>query len=441
MKKYDILNLEWRSSGRDINIIEPVLCYLEKFAGYSVKRTSYLFSLFKVLYYKPRMLVLSNNVGAIRNYYASKMAFLLGIKVVTLSSEGDYNFTHGTTQDIESFFWGWDLKREFPVDLHLEWSQKNVDLIKKYIAGAEYILEKTRVSGATGFDRYKMFSFKGKNDFLKDKGLNKYKQVIGYAAWGFDLFYERSFLNAPTVSWTDGYISFHKNNGKILNGILKQAINDNKDTLFILKRHPGEECYGNTELAGLEKYDNVIIIYDEESIEDLISVSDIWMAYESTTCLEAWLMGKQTVLINPVPFTGNRSDIAYGSPVRSNYEELQQDISLGRVVGFEHLQEKRDEIIKRVIEYADGKNHVRAAEYIIEEFKKEPERKPVINCWIIVQLLKELAKMMIFYSFLRRIPFFADRVEDCDKFFQMYSVEERDAYVRKYSEGIENFDN
>ena len=89
MARIDILNLEWASSGRDIHIIEPVLCYLE-LNGYTVRRSSYLFGLIKMLIMYPKMLVLSNNCGSIRNFIASKLAYKLGIKVVTLSSEGDY---------------------------------------------------------------------------------------------------------------------------------------------------------------------------------------------------------------------------------------------------------------------------------------------------------------------------------------------------------------
>lgn len=435
MSKIDILNVEWVSSGRDVHIVEPVLCYLER-KGYRIKRTSYLFALLKILFYRPRMVVLSNNSGSTNNFNASKFAYLLGVKTVALSVEGDYCIKSNAKHDVSSFFWGWDLQREFPLDLRVEWSQKDLDLIEKYIPDMEKYKNRIKISGATGFDRYKLLSFKKKEDFLRQYGACKYEKVIGYAAWGFDAFWDKDFCNAATVNYAPEYIQFHKKNRDLLRKVLNEVVHNNPEVLFIFKRHPGELIFEETELIGLEQNENVLMLSSEESIEDLINVCDFWMAYESTTCMEAWLLNKETVLINPISFTNNRSEIAQGSPVRNSSEDVQQDIVAGRVLGFQNLQDVRNEIIKKVIEYSDGKNYVRAGNYVVDELNKKSVRSISFNRWCLKAVLKEILKGMIFYSFLKHVPFFKRHVEDYKLIKKIYKDTERNSYTELYKKAI-----
>ena len=60
----DVLNLEWASKGRDIDIVEPVLSFLEIKFDFKVVRESILNAEFKLLKYRPKLLVISNAVGA-----------------------------------------------------------------------------------------------------------------------------------------------------------------------------------------------------------------------------------------------------------------------------------------------------------------------------------------------------------------------------------------
>lgn len=437
MSKIDILNLEWSSSGRDIHIIEPVLCYLEK-EGYHVCRSSYLFPFYKIIKNRPKMIVISNNNGSISNFNVSKFAYLMGINVVTLTSEGDYCILdNGIGDAIKSFFWGWDLAREFPVDLHLEWSSKNINLIDKYVGLSNEQFAKVKVSGATGFDRYSLLEFKTRDELLSKYNKNGFKKVIGYAAWMFDCFVDESYWYAATCRFSDETAKMHMQSKELVKKVLKDAIENNPDILFILKRHPGEVNYCNTELADLEKYNNVLMLMNEEQIDDVINVCNFWMAYESTTCLEAWLLNKQTVLINPIEFTDNRSEIAQGSPVITNYEALQRDIDIGHISGFDELHETRKNIITKIIEHSDGKNYIRAGNYIIEEFKRENTRKMTLTWWSIKKIITEVSKTVIYYSFLRNMSFFARYIHDWNEFSRMYSDAEREEYVKKYKNAIE----
>ena len=64
MTKCDVLNLEWGSNTRDTNIVEPVLISLEERYGYKVIRSSIWYGLFKILRYRPKSLIISNDTGA-----------------------------------------------------------------------------------------------------------------------------------------------------------------------------------------------------------------------------------------------------------------------------------------------------------------------------------------------------------------------------------------
>jgi hypothetical protein len=156
--------------------------------------------------------------------------------------------------------------------------------------------------------------------------------------------------------------------------ILRAAIENNPDVLFILKRHPNEANPTITkenpnEMIRLRDYPNVLYITANESLHDLISASDIWVGFETTTAIEAWLMGKQTVFINPDP-NFNRTNIYKGNPILKTPEEFVRAITefydSGEVPGFysEEHKNNREQIYKETIGFADGMNHIRAGYYL-----------------------------------------------------------------------------
>ena len=90
-------------------------------------------------------------------------------------------------------------------------------------------------------------------------------------------------------------------------------------------------------MSELAHYSNVVYLCEEESIHDLISVSDIWTCFESTTALESWLMNKQTIFINPeIEFS--RDFLYKGSAVVQDYNSFQKLIdefySVGKIENF-----------------------------------------------------------------------------------------------------------
>ncbi len=158
--------------------------------------------------------------------------------------------------------------------------------------------------------------------------------------------------------------------------ILRIAIENNPDILFIFKRHPKEAfesdlSEGPNEMNELLDYDNVLYFWHEEQIHDLINVSDFWMGFETTTALEAWMLNKQTVLINDeTDFP--RNNLHIGSPKVSNYTALQTVIKefydKGNIEIFNKpdLEKNREFLISDTIGYADGKNHLRVLYFLLK---------------------------------------------------------------------------
>ena len=376
-KKIDILDLEYASKGRDVDISEPILSYLElKYDLNIVRKCSVQNWQYYLLKYRPQMVFIANGVGALPHFQIVKTAHYLGIKVVTHFSEGDFT---ENPEAVRTFFWGYNKDRKLYEDLHLEWSQRNIHLINTYIGKYENI----KLSGAVGFDKYKLLKdqFLTKNVLLKKYHKTQFNKIIGIAGWGFDEYIEDNQLLKE-------YTENIRQSKDLVKKIIEDAIIANPDILFILKYHPLVLDKSSSEFHNIDNYSNVLKLQTEEAIFDVINVCDIWGAYESTTAMEAWLIGdKPTFLIQPIENDFIRSRISDGSTKIRNSDNLQEFIdefyNTGRVRSFDDLEPVRKNIIERIIQWSDGKNHQRAAEYIYELYKAPANRKIKINSFLI----------------------------------------------------------
>lgn len=104
--------------------------------------------------------------------------------------------------------------------------------------------------------------------------------------------------------------------------------------------------------------------------------------------MEAWLIGnKPTFLIQPIDNDFVRSKISEGSFRVKNAADLQgfldEYFTTGESASFKQLEPKRQMIIERIIQWADGRNHQRAAEYIYELYKSERKKPIKINRFVL----------------------------------------------------------
>jgi surface carbohydrate biosynthesis protein len=402
MYKLDILNLEWPNSDRDLNIVTPTLLYLNRQYGVTFKTESIFNGYFYILKYRPKMLLISNYLGASINFEITKLAYLMNIKVVSFISEGNIK-----VETAEQTLWGHNKEKTMYLDKMLLWTTRSREIFLKNYPNLK---DKLVVTGATGFDRYKLLEFYKKEEFLLANKL-KYKKIIGIAGWGFssyfgDYYYQHQehFEQAFGVQ----QIKMHRKDLFKIQNIYRKLIENNKDILFILRYHPGTLDFKKNEFYGLENYDNVFISnkykHQHYQIADLINISDLWISYESTTALEAWLLNKQTFLINPTTKNFIRSIIYEGMPIVKNELEAQKLIDEyfdnGTIKGFEFLKKNRKEIIKNIIEYDDGKNYIRASKEILKILNSN-NKEQKYRFQIYQKAFKQFIKLAISKSILK----------------------------------------
>lgn len=114
MPKCDVLSLELYSLGRAIDIVEPILIYLEYKYSLKIARASGEDYGYYLLKYRPKLLLISNSVGSAYKTEAVKLASLLGIKVVSLVSEGQDNCRSFDSDEVLSdFYWGTNKEKKY----------------------------------------------------------------------------------------------------------------------------------------------------------------------------------------------------------------------------------------------------------------------------------------------------------------------------------------
>lgn len=357
--------------GRDAEIILPLVYFAENVLGCRVE-FSFLWNIHDIYRKKPDLILVANTIGSLLHFRLTKYAHENGIKIFALISEGNFR-TDGSFD-----YYGYNQDKVFYQEYICHWSERTKEFFDKEIPS----LGKRNVfTGATGFDRYVIYEFEKKAEFLNRNNLPAFKRIIGYAGWAFGKIYNpqgREELKLYLENFEDGY-TWMEDQMKKVEHILREAILHFPDTLFLLKRHPNEANPTITkenpnEMIGLRDYPNVLYITGNENLHDLISVCDIWTAFESTTAIEAWMMGKETVFINPeIDF--NRDKTYLGTPIAKDAESfisyIDEFYSKGSIKDFytKELKKNRIEIIKSTIGHDDGMNHIRAGHYLEKVLK------------------------------------------------------------------------
>ena len=402
-----------KALGRDTEILLPVIYGLEK-ATDCVIKVLFLWDIFRIKLESPDLIILPNAKGHHMYFEIAKYAHSCGIKVFALESEGNFR-TDGSFP-----YWGYNQDKIFYQEYVTCWSERSLKFIKSIAPEAQK--SKVVLTGATGFDRYVICKFLSKNDFLKKYNKQQFKKIVGYAGWGFGKIHSDHkdvALNHIFPDDREKRFAWVEKNRRFVRDILKQAIEDHPDILFVFKRHPKEAfesdlSEGPNEMNELLGYENVLYFWHEEQIHDLINISDFWLGFETTTSLEAWLLNKQTILINDdTDFP--RNNLHIGSPKISTYKELKTVVneyySNASISIFqqEQLEENRAFLVGDTIGFDDGKNHLRVLYYLLKtvDSMKLREDKPKLNLrHLRLYLLMHLGKYFYNKSIFKKLPYF-----------------------------------
>ncbi len=406
------------NEGRDFYLLIGFIYYLERFQNYEVS-LEFVWDAQKIRTGNPDLVLLPNSRGHHLYYEIAKYCYDNEIPLFIHDSEGNFN------TEIIYDFWSYNLDKKTFCPKMFTWNQR----VKNYLV-SKYQLPKEEVcvTGAPGIDKYRYSSLEEHSELLAKYGKSHYKTVVGYAGWAFGKLQNKEIndllhhLNYKGDREAEG-IQWIENQRILVESYLRSAIEKYPDTLFILKKHPRENFESDNrdslnEMNRLTKYENVLYLKDEENIQDLIQISDLWMAFESTSIMEAWLLNIPTLMINPDPdFT--RSPIYKGSFLVKTDEELlaaiEQVLMLKNIaaVNPEHVVAERKRIIEDAFGFDDGLNHLRCAFYFNPYLISEPKIKknPKLKLkFLRYYLLLHIGKLFYIPWLFKRLPKFKKTV-------------------------------
>jgi len=387
VKKHTVLFLEWSTKGREFEMDFPLMYFFEKYLGWNVEYKSQ-FNLPSITKNVPDLIIMSGTTGAKLGLEWSRIIEKSNIPLFTQVTEGMFR-----DQDVEEFVWGWGKKeKHFSEMLSMLWSYRSYKLAINNYPETEAIY---KVSGAIGFDKYTLFNpVKPKINYGDPD-----KKIIGYAGFDFNniLDNKNNLINNFGVEKFDLLMD----KAFKINRILENIIQHNRDILFLLKPHPGDGGREPLEFKGLLAFDNVQIVGNDTSILDVISISDIWLSYNSSTNLEAWLLKKPSISFNKDEDTFS-SDVLYGSILEDDAEIIDQYIKeyyeIGYINEFDKKKELRSKLISDYIGFHDGFNHVRFMSFLrpyIENIEADEVEKGDWNMTV-VELIKGYIKHIIY---------------------------------------------
>jgi len=439
-KKIKILCFTDTNSGRDVEMILPVRYFAEQFLNCEFIH-AVSFDIHQIYKVKPDVVFTPNTIGSTLYYKIAKYAEEQKIPVFSLISEGNFR-TDGSFN-----YWGYNRDKRFQQDYVCCWSERTRNfLLEKEPQEKDKIV----LTGGTGFDRYNIYGHKTKEEFLSKYNKEGYKKIIGYAGWAFGKLQHKRGIE-ELVFFLGGdpeKLKWIEEQRCLIRDILKEAILNNKDTLFVLKKHPQENSPERTtevvnEMSELQNYENVLYLSEEETLIDLIGVADLWTCFESTTSMEAWLMGKQTIFINP-EINFNRDPNYKGSALAANYGEFQSMINeyytSGRIASFfeEEKEKNRKELIKNVIGYGDGYNHIRTSYYLSKTTERALANKPEYKfnfLYFLYHIFTIIGGMFYIRSFYRNLYKFNKHLW----VFENYKMKGVETLYQKYSGYLEEF--
>lgn len=149
---------------------------------------------------------------------------------------------------------------------------------------------------------------------------------------------------------------------QLAKAMLTTLIKNNPDVFFIIKMHPLEDDENEIEAPAPGSFPNTYYCHHQPLVEELITISDIWISVRSTTNVEAWFCNRPTINLK-VGITEEflPTDHEKGSLIVKNDAQLMgafDDLKEGKPMPQEVLNYRRDFQAKRFYRL-DGKSSVR----------------------------------------------------------------------------------
>ena len=344
-----ILNLEWSSFPSRDRESSTLVCNYLRYQNHNVIEGCILNAYNLIYRHKPQVLYMSNIVGARLNYIVARYAHDIGISVFTSHAEGDF-----AEENIEEFVWGHNYDKIIFESRIFFWSKRNASLSVKYFKD---LINKIYITGSPGHDKY-----------IIEKKL----EIINYnrvnvACFDFS-FTDKSHSNHNLFS--SDTISFFEKQMYLFDEILYKTIKSNPNISFFIKQHPS--TIWGLKFSGVEKSStlpNAYLVDKNYSILEFLKSAPICISYQSNTSLESWLLGCKSITLNPIstvwPPDIYRTPFHEAQFICNSFNELDyllKNIQNEQLSDLKIHNQKR--LIKNIIGYNDGLNHVRIGNYI-----------------------------------------------------------------------------
>ncbi|MFN5984264.1 MAG: BFO_1060 family glycosyltransferase [Fluviicola sp.] len=396
---------------RDYYLLLPIIYFLETYKNYSIS-LEFIWDAHKIKTEKPDLVILPNTRGHNLYYEVGKYCIENDILVFSHDSEGNFNNTEKTD------YWGYNKTKELFCPIVFTWNLR----IKNYLNQSCGIpIEKIKISGSPIFDKYIYLKPKTRTEILSKYKKDHFTKVVGYAGWAFGKIYNKE-LNDVLVYLDKGKeegINWLTNQRDFVENCLKTLIELHPDTLFILKKHPRENFESDfrdsrNEMNRLKDFPNVLYLKDEEEIQDLIGISDLWMAFESTSIMEAWLLNVPTMLINEID-DFKRVSLHQGSfkvnTIEKAIQAFEKLFSENDKSFFNpsNIVEKRNKIFADSIGYSDGLNHLRAINFFSPYLENNSSKNKKIKTnykFLRLYLLLHIGKFFYSKRIFSKLPKF-----------------------------------
>lgn len=333
--------------------------------------------------------------GFSRWYYLFK--FILGSKIISLRAEGAVDFSSET--NIE---WavGFDNYGATLVDYELFWGEKLANVVgqKLLLKNKLLSLDRTKVVGYPRIESY----FGEKQLILLPERfrelINSYKkdQLVLFAT-GFHLGnYRRQDLfdakDLDVVNKLDelleGVEISKRYRSEWIKNILEAAAK-NPDSLIIVKKHPIEK---REDYKELESARNVLLIYEDIQIDEIVPFVGIFFHYGSTALVDAYLSKISAIYVFSEKNKHWYTDLGWPSTKRIHVDEIPKTVA--KFLAGEIVYEESPDI-KRVLNDVFGLNDPNTYKPSAEIAKILLDPSPILKVSLMDKFLVIAAVMVV----------------------------------------------
>ena len=421
-----VLNLEWSSFPSRDREAATLVCNYLRYIGVEVVEGCIYNSMNLISKVKPNAIFMTNIIGSDINFQVAKYIKSLNIPLYTSHAEGDFSL-----KNIKQFVWGHNIYKEILETKLFFWSERNA-----YLACLNYdeLNNISFISGSIGHDRFVIDKELNHEDFKLKSSIK-----ISVTCWNFS-FVEKS--HPYHKQFSKKTIEFFKIQRKLFDEYLYEIVKENKEVIFIIKPHPSAaNDLLNAGVLKTSTLPNVKIATQETSILSLFQETDLNIAYSSTTSLESWLMSKPTCTLNPItsdwPEDMDQTPFYKG---HDNFNELEsfkefiEDFIKHREVKLSNkMILNREKLIKNIIGFQDGLNHVRIGNQIALDLEENKSLNSNYFKWNF-----RVMKLSLIWKF-RRLLKFIEKYSYTITLMHEWNKEGLKLYVQKTYKNQVNF--